>query len=1523
MQQMKTKIIQLFTLSVACILFAFLPVQKTNAQTVVQNPTSPWTVPAGVTQIKVELWGGGGGGGGCSTFGTGGGGGGGAYSTLTISVNAGDNYLVVRGAGGTSGSNANGTNGTASTFSTSGGTLLLSAAFGAGGTRGNTGNGNGGAAGTGTHNGAAGTGGGSGGAGGGAAGNLADASGVTGGTGSPNTAPYIGGNGGAAASASNNGNAGIAPGGGGSGGVSLFGGNKTGGAGAAGQVLITYCPTYTLTSMTAVTPRCVTNANSTITLNGNLPVGSYTVTYNRSNPSATGLTASMTVSTVNTGTFVAAGLTNVGSTTITVTSIGSTASTFCTNSISSNNTATVAVDGAATASAGSDQTICATADVSLGGSVGGTATTGTWSGGTGIFTPSSTTLNAVYSPSATEITAGTATLTLTSNNPPGACNAVSDAMIITIKKAPTSISITPTSSTICIGSNQSLTAAATIGSATAIASDNFNGTVSYAAAGSNSGGGTIFSQQSSGYSVNLNAINNNDGSKFMVATTAAGFGNASTTSTLTSPVINTTTYSALTFSFRHFYTKGNEAGVSVQVSTNGGGSWSNVSTSGTTIATNTYTATTGASGNFAAASFNLTPFIGQSNFMIRFNFVSNVGILGSSWWAIDDVALNGVKLPLFSWAASTGAGINGLPGGAGTLSIANKNITVTPTATTTYTLTAQDVETGCGISTTTTTVTVNQNSTIALSSTAGTNAQTICLTNPITDITYAIGGGGTGASITAGSLPAGLTAAYNAGVFTISGTPTQFGNFNYTVTTAGPCINNSLSGTLTVNTAPQLSCPANQVTTTDAGVCSATRNYDLAIATGFPAPTVSYIVNGEFISFPYEFPLGTTTVDVLAEGACAPDASCSFTVTVNDEEGPTPDLATLPDATGECSVTVSDVPTATDACDGAFTGTTTDPLVYNTQGTFQITWSFTDLKGNITTQIQNVIVNDVTPPNITCPPAQVFCNTPGNNFTIPPASASDNCTVNSLTYQVTGATTRSGSGTDASGLFNPGVSTITWTVTDANNNSNSCSTTVSIQQPLLTPTVTGVENVCPYLGTGDQINYTAFSSGSTSYTWTLPPNVNVISSLGSNNMTLTFNSAFSLQNNKQIRVTATNTCGTSPMGIYYLLTQFPNTPGFVNGPTSVCELIGTANTATYSISPVTAATAYVWTGPAGTTITHVNAPGINDTIINVSFDGSFAGGAVKVTATNGCGISGTRSFNTTKTPSSTPGLISGPTNVCANILPGGSAATYSVVPVPGATSYTWTAPPNAVVTHPNGAGPNDYTITVQFPSGFSSGVISVSSANGCGGSGLRSLGVNRLNPGTPSVIDIIQTGFCGEPNGRVYTYTLAAMPANASSVQWTVPTAAGASLVSGQGTTSITVSYPSTSVQGSVTAQAVNNCASSTIRSSVVKLPACPSGFAKQTGKGNPASTPVAAQQEKMEISLFPNPTVSDFNVQVRSSEKAKIVVKISDMQGREFKQLTLMPNEITRLGAELKPGTYIIEAIQGENKSIQKLVKF
>ncbi|MBI3510729.1 MAG: gliding motility-associated C-terminal domain-containing protein, partial [Bacteroidetes bacterium] len=122
--------------------------------------------------------------------------------------------------------------------------------------------------------------------------------------------------------------------------------------------------------------------------------------------------------------------TTAGSVTLTLTS---TANGACP---SANDQLVITITDGPVANAGADQTVCANnAAVSLGGSII-TATGGQWSSsGTGTFTPSSTTLNATYNPSAADTAAGTVTLYLSTTGN-GQCFAAIDSMIITITNAP-------------------------------------------------------------------------------------------------------------------------------------------------------------------------------------------------------------------------------------------------------------------------------------------------------------------------------------------------------------------------------------------------------------------------------------------------------------------------------------------------------------------------------------------------------------------------------------------------------------------------------------------------------------------------------------------------------------------------------------------------------------------------------------------------------------------------------------------------------------------------------------------------------------------------------------------------------------------------------------------------------------------------------------------------------------------------------------------------------------------------------
>lgn len=334
-----------------CLLLVFIITFSwaQTTKTFVTNGTFP--VPNGVTSINVSAWGGGGSGGGASGAGlllgrgaAGGGGGAFASSTLTVTPGATLNVVV---AGQTLG--ASGANGTAGGNSTiSGYESLFLAAGGSGGGANNAG---------GTPV-------------GGIGGTVANSkgtvrfAGTSGGNGSTSLLSLLlssgaggaGANAGGAGGASLSslilgtapGNAGSSPGGGGGGAInSALGAAQVGGTGAAGQLTISYtCPTYSVTSTTATNVCASSGTTSTVTLTSgasSLPIGNYVVTYNRSNPSATALTANLTVSAAGTGVFTAVGLNTVGSSTITVTKI---TSQTCSSTISSNNTATVIISPA-------------------------------------------------------------------------------------------------------------------------------------------------------------------------------------------------------------------------------------------------------------------------------------------------------------------------------------------------------------------------------------------------------------------------------------------------------------------------------------------------------------------------------------------------------------------------------------------------------------------------------------------------------------------------------------------------------------------------------------------------------------------------------------------------------------------------------------------------------------------------------------------------------------------------------------------------------------------------------------------------------------------------------------------------------------------------------------------------------------------------------------------------------------------------------------------------------------------------
>ena len=165
--------------------------------------------------------------------------------------------------------------------------------------------------------------------------------------------------------------------------------------------------------------------------------------------------------------------------------------------------------------------------------------------------------------------------------------------------------------------------------------------------------------------------------------------------------------------------------------------------------------------------------------------------------------------------------------------------------------------------------------------------------------------------------------------------------------------------------------------------------------------------------------------------------SCDFDVVVEDNQDPS--VTSLPLITGECSATVP-VPSVTDNCAGTVVGTTTDPLTYNTQGSFVVNWTFDDGNGNVVVIPQSVVVNDTTDPVAVCQDITLVLDGTTGLATITPAQinngSSDNCgTVNlSLSQTVFDCT-------------NIGSNVVVLTVDDGNGNSETCTAIVTITDP--------------------------------------------------------------------------------------------------------------------------------------------------------------------------------------------------------------------------------------------------------------------------------------------------------------------------------------------------------------------------------------------------------------------------------------------------------------------------------------------
>ncbi|WP_452233206.1 HYR domain-containing protein [Lacinutrix sp. MEBiC02595] len=191
-------------------------------------------------------------------------------------------------------------------------------------------------------------------------------------------------------------------------------------------------------------------------------------------------------------------------------------------------------------------------------------------------------------------------------------------------------------------------------------------------------------------------------------------------------------------------------------------------------------------------------------------------------------------------------------------------------------------------------------------------------------------------------------------------------------------------------TPPVITCPIpNAFYNTDAGQCDATLSFNATATDNCSAtPVVSYEIASIPITFPYAFPLGTTSVDVIADDGNGLTSTCNFTVVVEDNENPIaicqPLTITL-DASGNASIAEDAVNNgSSDACGGLTFDTNQTSFDCTNIGVNNVILTVTDANGNTTTCNTTVTILDnvqSATASITSTPVSPICQGESVTFT--------------------------------------------------------------------------------------------------------------------------------------------------------------------------------------------------------------------------------------------------------------------------------------------------------------------------------------------------------------------------------------------------------------------------------------------------------------------------------------------------------------------------------------------------------------
>ena len=83
------------------------------------------------------------------------------------------------------------------------------------------------------------------------------------------------------------------------------------------------------------------------------------------------------------------------------------------------------------------------------------------------------------------------------------------------------------------------------------------------------------------------------------------------------------------------------------------------------------------------------------------------------------------------------------------------------------------------------------------------------------------------------------------------------------------------------------------------------------------------------------------------------------------------------------------------------------------------------------------------------------------------------------------------------------------------------------------------------------------------------------------------------------------------------------------------------------------------------------------------------------------------------------------------------------------------------------------------------------------------------------------------------------------------------------------------------------------------------------------------AVQEGLSVKVSPNPSNGNFTVKLSSSNSDLISVRIISATGQPLElKNSIAPGTVIKVGDSWKPGSFMLEAIQGKNRQVVKLIK-